>query len=631
MTTLSRINELLKNTAQQTLKPRSKLNLVQWADTFRRLSRESAAEPGRWRTSRVPYMREIMETVSDDSVSSVVLMISSQLGKTEFCLNVLGFYAEQEPSPILLIQPTEGAAASFSKERIAPMIRDTPVLTNLFKSDAYGDSANTIMHKSFPGGFIAMAGSNSPTALAGRPIRVILLDETDRYPVSAKTEGNPVDIVRRRSQNFHDSKFVAVSTPTIEDASNIHTLFLDSDQRYYHIKCIHCDEYFYPEWKHIVWIQPEDALLTCPHCGAGHNDNERLIASFNGKYIARNPGHRTPGFHTNALVSPWTKLKDMVYEYIATDNLPSKLQPFYNTVLGLPFKYQGELVGDLSVSTRGLDYSLNSIPNNVILLTAGADVQADRIECEVLGHTAEGQTYSIDYLVVQGDTKDLATFNEFKTELLKQYNRLDGIKLGVTLTLIDSGYNTKTVYKFCELSKNERIYATKGIGGPRAMITLSKSPFGASFYRVAVDVFKEQLYNNLQLTDETKVGYCFFPQDREQEYFIQLCQSETRTSIVDKRGQRYWHYEKKDKNLPNEALDCRIYAMAAFEIIRPVAKKNAEYNIKKQLNSPKTPVNTPIIISKQPEKKAIQNIINSTELPPPKISKYGSWNNLKAK
>ena len=624
---MTKLEQLLKEVASRSLKPKPKLSLVEWADTYRRLSQESSASPGRWRTISTPYMIEPMNAISNDNIRKVVLMISSQLGKSEFLLNLMGYFAHQSPSPCLYISPTEFSSSSFSKERVMPMIRDTPVLNEIFNSTLYKDSTNTILYRSYPGGFVAMAGANSPTALAGRPIKVLLLDEVDRYPDSAKSEGNPVNIVQRRSQNFHDSKFVAVSTPVIEETSKIYELFLDGDQRFWEIECVHCQTHFYPEWKHVSWNEPKDAMLVCPHCGGLHNDNERLVASQNGKYVARNPGHRTPTFHTNALVSRWVTLEQLVHEFVACNNEQAKLQPFQNTVLGWPSRNTGQEVGDLSVSQRGLEYDHTHIPNDVIILTCGADVQIDRIEYEVLGHTAEGQTYSIYYGVVPGDTRDLDTFRDFKKEINERlYVRLDGIKLDVVVTLIDSGFQTKTVYKFCDESKVERIYASKGIGGPRTMVTLSKSSFGATFYRLGVDIFKEQLYNNLQLTDETKVGYCFFPKGRDQEYFIQLCQSETRTSVVDNRGQRYWHYEKKNKNQANEALDCRIYAMAAYEIIRPVAKKNAEYNIKKQLNSAQ-------LLEKEPEIDQIQKTINSP-INPPKIverpSKYGGWNNLKA-
>jgi phage terminase large subunit GpA-like protein len=592
---MSEVSDALLELDRLTLKPKPALNLVEWADTYRKLSRESAAEPGRWRTNRVPYMAEPMSTISRDDCSEMVLMISSQLGKTELLLNLIGFYAHLEPSPILLIQPTEGAAASFSKERIAPMIRDTECISDLFKSDAYGDSTNTILHKGFVGGFIALAGSNSPTCLAGRPIRVILLDEIDRFPASAKTEGDPVDIVRRRSQNFHDSKFVAVSTPTVTGHSKIHTLYLDSDQRKYNIKCVHCSELFYPEWKHITWIEPEDAALVCPSCGGLHNDVERLTASKNGKWIATNPAHRTPGFHTNAIVSPWIKLTSLVYEFLACENEPAKLQPFHNTVLGLPFEISGEAVGSIEVQEHTYDFNKSNIPADVIILTVGADCQQSEIHYEVLGHTETGQTYSIDYKIIEGDTSDLATFELFKTSVLdSEYTRVDKIKLKVSITFIDSGYNTKIVYKFCEANKRNNIYAIKGFSGPRTMLVKSTSKFGAGFYKIAVDLYKELLFANLKIVDKTKDGFCYFPKDRQQSYFEELCESEIRTYTKDKNGTGFWAYRKKASSTRNEALDIRIYAMAAYDLVKKITIKNAEYSIKKQLKELNNPENEPI-------------------------------------
>jgi len=612
----------LKAAAKRCLKPRPRLNVRQWADEYRRLSSESASEPGRWRTGRVPYMAEPMETITNPAVKQMVLMLSSQMGKTEFILNVFGFFADLEPSPVLLIQPTEGFAGDFSKERIAPMIRDTPVLADLFKASK-SDSANTIFHKSFPGGFLALGGSNSPTVLAGRPIRVVLLDEVDRFPKSAKNEGDPVSLVSRRVQNFPDSKIIAVSTPTIKGDSKIESLFLDSDQRHWHIKCLHCAEFFYPQWKHVTWTVPEDAAIACPHCGGLHNEHQRLKASQHGKWVAFNPGHRIPGFHTNALVTPLGKpLVDFVYEFLATENRPSNLQPFYNTVLGLPYEFVGADLTDPN-SVKLTDYDRTRIPEDVMFLTCGADVQIDRIEYEVVGHTAQGQTYSIDYQVIQGDTKDLATFEEFKHTLLTtKYLREDGVSLEVNRTLIDCAYNSKIVYKFTDNNRIHQIYACRGVDGAKPLITQSTSKFGATFYRVASDIFKEKLFNDLQLTDESKYGYCYFPVGRDKEYFTQLCLSETAERTVDNRGRSYLHFKKKTPDSRNEALDCRIYAMAAFEMIRGNQRDNIMYRLEVQLERLKKGLESEPKYVESSEKEP--EVINKTEVLPA-VDPYDKW------
>jgi phage terminase large subunit GpA-like protein len=580
---VSALRKELKQVARLALKPRPRISLRQWADQYRYLSRESSEASGRWRTSTVPYMAEPMEEVSSHKNKEIVLMLSSQLGKTEFILNVIGYYTDLEPSPMLVIQPTDGFASSFSKERIAPMIRDTPVLNRIFKS-GYGDADDTILFKKFTGGFLALAGANSPTALAGRPIRIILLDEVDRFPISAKQEGDPVNIVRRRSQNFHDSKVIAVSTPTQTDASKIDSLYQDSDQRKWHIKCIHCGDDFYPEWSHVKWTVPEDAGLACPLCGGLHTSHERLVASKNGRWVAYNPGHRTPGFHTNALVSPWVTLTDMVHEFVACENLPNKLQPFYNTILGLPYKFIGEVMGDISIAQRIEKYTPLTLPNEIMYITVGADVQKNRIEAEVLGHTENGGTYNVDYIVFECDTRKPAAFEMFRDHLFSQvFRRVDGVVLDISVTFIDSGDNTKMVYQFTDKNRKNKIYAIKGIGGPSSMLTLSKSDYGSSFYRVGVDIFKEMVFNDLQIADPLHPKFCHFPESRSHDYFTQLCESETRSSKTDaKTGKQHYFYRKKTTNTRNEALDCRVYALAAFELIRTRVRRDALYRIKKQ-------------------------------------------------
>lgn len=607
--------------ANESLKPKPKLDLVEWADTYRFLSSESAAEPGRWRTARVPYMREIMQASSSDSVSELTLMLSSQLGKTELLLNLIGYYIDQNPSPILLIQPTEFAASQFGKERVAGLLRDTPAISKLFDKK-YKDSSDTLLYKGFPGGFLAMAGSNSPTALAGRPIKIILLDEVDRFPTSAKAEGDPVSIVKRRCQNFHDSKIVKVSTPTVEGASKINEEFLKSSQGYWNICCIHCDEYYHPLIDHIQQIDEYNTVLVCPHCGGFHNDNERLVASSKGKFIHNFPENPHKGFHANAIVSPWVKLAQIYREYNYAKDEPAKLQPVVNTLLGLPFANVGVSMGSSSdMLNRVEDYTTATIPNEVEILTCGIDVQLDRFEAEILGHNkTTNQTWNIDYIIFQADTSDISEFYKFREHLFSQeYIKVDGSRLVITNSFIDSGYQTKNVYEFCNKSKKFNITAIKGLPGSRAPLTLSKSKYGSTFFRVAVDVFKENIFNSLQITDKEKHGYCHFPAARDGEYFEQLCESETRTFSIDKRGQKSYIYVKKGKDIRNEALDTRVYALAAFSAIKNAHVRNATY-LQALLNKPEeVPQNIAENTEKHPEK--LPELPKTIE----KTGKYSKW------
>lgn len=219
--------------------PPPNLKISQWADQYRQLSNEASAEPGRWKTDRAAYQREIMDTMGDPSVDTVVIMSSAQIGKTEIVNNAVGYHIHLDPAPILLLQPTLEMAEAWSKDRFAPMLRDTPSLRGLVRDPRARDSGNTLLHKRFPGGHITMAGANSPASLASRPIRLVLCDEVDRYPASAGAEGDPVSLARKRSTTFWNRKLLLTSTPTIKGASRIEAAFEQSDQRRYHVACTH--------------------------------------------------------------------------------------------------------------------------------------------------------------------------------------------------------------------------------------------------------------------------------------------------------------------------------------------------------------------------------------------------------
>lgn len=222
-----------------TLKPPPELTLSQWADRYRMLSAESSAEPGRWHTDKAPYQREIMDAIGDAHIRRVVIMCAAQLGKTELLLNILGYFMAYAPAPILVMQPTLDMGQTFSKDRLAPMIRDTPVLRGLVdvKSRYAG---NTILKKNFPGGHITIVGANSATGLASRPIKVLLADEVDRYPGSAGTEGDPLSLAQKRQTTFWDKKTVMVSTPVIKGHSRIETEYNQSTREEWNVPCPEC-------------------------------------------------------------------------------------------------------------------------------------------------------------------------------------------------------------------------------------------------------------------------------------------------------------------------------------------------------------------------------------------------------
>ena len=209
---LTNLKKAIQEQMKKRLKPPPKLTISEWADEYRKLSPESSAEPGSWNTSRAEYQRGIMDALSDPYIETVVVMSSAQVGKTEILNNAVGYFISQDPSPMLVVQPTLDMAQTWSKDRLAPMLRDTPILSGLVKDPRSRDSGNTTLHKVFPGGHVTACGANSPSSLASRPVRNVFCDEVDRYPVSAGTEGDPVSLAKKRSATFWNRKIDRKST-----------------------------------------------------------------------------------------------------------------------------------------------------------------------------------------------------------------------------------------------------------------------------------------------------------------------------------------------------------------------------------------------------------------------------------
>lgn len=368
-----------------TLKPPPELTLSQWADRYRMLSAESSAEPGRWHTDKAPYQREIMDAIGDPHIRRVVIMCAAQLGKTELLLNILGYFMAYAPAPILVMQPTLDMGQTFSKDRLAPMIRDTPVLRGLVdvKSRYAG---NTILKKNFPGGHITIVGANSATGLASRPIKVLLADEVDRYPGSAGTEGDPLSLAQKRQTTFWDKKTVMVSTPVIKGHSRIETEYNQSTREEWNVPCPECGHYQPFVWANLIF-DPDDLqkeiVYKCERCGCVANQYRWKQQSQQGRFVAENHGAETRGFHLNTLASTFCGWKEIVQKFIvAKEQLdqgnPEGMKVWVNTELGETWEERGEQVEDTELFNRREIYDA-VVPEEVLVLTAGVDVQDGKL------------------------------------------------------------------------------------------------------------------------------------------------------------------------------------------------------------------------------------------------------------
>lgn len=584
------------------------MTISEWADNYRKLSKESSAEAGQWKTSRAEYQREMMNAVSDDAVETVVFMTSAQVGKSEILNNTLGYYIDYDPAPIMFVQPTEDMAKSYSNDRIAPMIRDCPTLTSKVADSKSRDSGNTIMHKRFKGGHLTLIGANAPSKLASRPIRILLMDEVDRFPVSAGAEGDPAQLAIKRTTTFWNRKVVMCSTPTIKGVSKIEKEYESSSAEELNVACPECGEYQPYVWEQLKFehesgtLEVKNAVYVCKYCGAVHKENVWKHQPI--KWVAKNPHIKNKrGFHLNELCSPWKR-----WEEIAVDFLNAKrqgvemLKVWTNTAMGLPWEEENDLdINDILLKRRET-YNCE-VPEKVLVLTCGVDVQGNRLEYEVVGWGLNMQSWGIKYGVLYGDPGNPDVWTRLDDVLFSNYKRSDGLEMQIMTTCIDSGGNhTQEVYRYCREREIRRVCAIKGQGGngiPFIKRPKKRNEAGVWLHMIGVDVGKDTLASRLKQKFDTDVGYCHFPTETnkgyDEQYFLGLTAERRITRIVKGQSVSVWVLRSGARNEP---FDIRNYATAAVEIFNP----NFEM-LARRLNGVSSN-NTPPIMSK-PKKKTI--------------------------
>lgn len=584
--------------AFKSLAPPPDLTVSEWADQFRRLPAESSAEPGQWYTSRAEYQRGIMDAITEPDVNEIVIMSSSQVGKSEIILNALGYLIDLDPCPIMLVQPRMADVEKFSKNRIAPMIRETPALRAKISDAKSRDSGNTIHEKRFPGGRLVMVGSNSPAGLAGDPIRVVLADEVDRYEESAGSEGDPINLVKKRMTTFFNWILIMVSTPGNKGESRIEAAFELSDKRRYFVTCPDCNEDQYLKWSQVKWNDgdPETALYACEHCGSLWNDADRWGLVKEGEWRATAEFNGRAGFHLNEIYSPWVKLSEIVAAFIEAKGNKEMLKTWVNTSLGETFEEKGETVDSDTLLSRVEDYDRESLPSGIYLLTCGVDVQNDRLECLVIGHGVDGELWRVELQILPGNPNTSEIWIDLDEFLTSIYPTDDGRELKIEATCIDTGgHSTQAVYQYAARHKRKRRWAIKGIAGEGKPI-LSKTPsFSAKsrstpFYLVGVDAAKELIYGRLNAVTEPGPGYIHFDSTMDQERIDQLTGEKVITTFKKGKPTRAWLATQKRL----EELDCFVYAMAAF-IGRQIDVNRRASRMQKPKEAPKTEPNPPKI------------------------------------
>ena len=567
------------------LKPPPKMTLSEWADHYRMLSPEASAEPGRWRTSKAPYQREIMDAIGDHKSHKIIIMSAAQIGKTDaFILNTLGYYMDYSPAPIMVMQPTLDMGQTFSKDRLAPMLRDTPRLTD--KVDTKSRYAgNTILKKNFPGGHVTIVGANSASSLASRPIKVLLADEVDRYPASAGTEGDPLSLAQKRQTTFWDKKTVMVSTPVIKDQSRIEKEFNHSTREEWNVPCPECGHYQPLVWEGVVFDKDNpqgEVRYRCERCGVLSTERQWKDQSINGKFVPENPDAEARGFHLNTLASTFCGWNEIVQKFIiAKEQLdqgnPEGMKVWVNTELGEPWEEQGEHVDETELFNRREIYDAE-VPEDVLVLTAGVDVQDDRFEVEVVGWGVGKESWGIRYQKIFGDMLKDQVWEDLDNFLLSTFHKKDGTVLRIIAACIDSGHHTDQVYRFTKKRYERRVFAIKGKGG--AEVPYIRNPTTSNrvktpLFIIGVDAGKSMLYQRLKVESKGP-NYCHFPVNEEAGYTETYFKGLTSEKMVVRfrKGRSVVVWEVKDSaHKGNEPLDLRNYATAALEITNPVLQK----------------------------------------------------------
>jgi len=541
--------------------------LSDWADEFAFLSAESSAHEGPWRT--LPYQKPIMDAMTDPENEIIVVKKSARIGYTKMINNLIGYHIHQDPCSIMVVQPTLDDAEGYSKEEIAPMIRDTKVLTPLVSEMKSKDSNNTILSKSFPGGIIAMVGANSPRGFRRVSRRVVLFDEIDGYPESAGEEGDQISLGMRRSEYYWNRKIILGSTPTIKNHSRIESWYDRTDMRMYFVPCPECGHMQTLKWANFKWPEgrPQDVRYVCESCEFQIENSQKYDMISKGEFRPTKESEK-PGLVGFFIWAAYSSSPNATWANIAREFLDSKsdklkLKTFVNTVLGETFEERGERIDHSGLMNRCENWETGAMPDGAHVITCGIDVQRNRIEVEFVGWGRKEESWSLSYDIIPGDPTGDEIWGLLDAVVMRTFKHKSGVLLNAFRIFIDSGNgeHMDRIYAWARSRVSMGVFACKGSSDPKAPICSEKSyqkKAGIDLYLVGTNACKDLIYGRLTSEPGTP-GSMHFPVGRPQEWFEQLTSEEGQY----KKGLKVY---VKIRNR-NEALDCRVYALAALRSI----------------------------------------------------------------
>lgn len=559
------------------LTPPEALSYSAWAEEYFRLPASSAAS-GKFRPWK--FQKGILDAIGDPTIERVTVLKSARTGYTTSLVAAIGANAVNDPSPMILLMPTDDDARGIAVDEIDPAFRETPALKGLMPVGRY-DGRNTLTQRVLKGGgSLKILSSRAPRNLRRHTARVLYCDEVDGMGVTA--EGDPIGLAERRTLSYPDRKIVVGSTPTDEQTSLVAKRYAQSDMRVFEIPCIHCGDVFELLWEHIDWNpgRPDTAICLCPLCGCAIEERYKPEMVEAGDWRATAPdivGHA--GFRMNALISmfanaAWPKLAEEFEK--ARKSGPTDMQVFVNTVLGKVWQTSIDYVDENQLLARCEAFGIawdhdnsrwrQDIPEEVAYITAGVDVQPDRLEVVLIGWAAS-QRYLLGHIIIRGDTRLESTWEELDAFLGTVWRHPLGGEIGVEAACVDSGFLSQRVYDYCERVQGRKIVAIKGDDGPRPVLKASRSRRRnrtAPLYIVGVDQVKTDIMMSLPLEKGENQAFRF-SNTLDEEFFLQLT-SERRATVL-KKGRPTVIFEPIG-NRRHETLDCVVYGIAAKQLCR---------------------------------------------------------------
>jgi phage terminase large subunit GpA-like protein len=614
------------------LAPDPSLTVSQWADRHRVLSSRAASEAGPYRTARTPYMKAVMDALSPrHPAQRVVFMKAAQVGATEAGNNWIGFCMHRAPGPFLAVQPTVDLAKRLSQQRIDPLIEESPDLRALVLPSRSRDAGNTILGKRFPGGQLILTGANSAVGLRSMPARWVFLDEVDAYPGDVDGEGDPIALAEARTISFgHRSKVFLASTPTLKGLSRIEREWELSDQQRYHVPCPHCGGLQWLQFERLRWEpgKAETAQYLCEHCDAPIAERHKtwMMAEENGagwqatappEVQAAAKAAGVVGYHISGLYSPlgWLSWEEIARGWEGALGNDAALKTLKNTILGETWQERGEAPDWQRLYERRAEWQLGIAPEGVLLLTAGADVQRDRIEVDVWGWGRNLYSWLVDHVVLEGDTARPEVWAQLSAFLGQTWKHASGCRMALARMAIDSGdgVTTDAVYSWVRAAGRGQVIAIKGVAGFDRSTPVDGPTYvevteagrklrrGVQLWKVAGAVFKSETYRFLRLiapTDEELAegaewphGFVHIPKGTTAEWMKQLTAEQLMTIKTRQGFQRLEWQQTRERN---EALDCRVYARAAAWLMGIDRWDNHRWEqLEAQLDRPTGPTDAP--------------------------------------